>query len=54
MAADNVITDARRIGKPTAAYQNDGVFLKIVTDTGYVRPDFLAVGQAYSGDFSET
>lgn len=53
-AADNVIADTGQIFDTTATNENDRVFLKVVTFSGDVSDDFLAVGQTDFGHFAES
>ena len=52
-AAHDVVAHARQVAHATAAYQNDGVLLKVVTFATDVRGDFLAVGEPNSRHLPE-
>ena len=43
-AADDVITHTRQVFNTTPADQHYAVLLQVMTDTGNVRKDFIAVG----------
>src|ERR1700754_968159 len=53
-AADDVVTDTRKVLNAAATDHDDGVFLKVVTFAGDVTNDFEAVGQADLGDLTQS
>ena len=52
-ASDDVVTDTGKVLDTAAADHNNAVLLKIVADTGNVCGDFIAVGQADTGDLTQ-
>ena len=52
-APDNVVTDAREVFDPAASYEYDAVFLKVMSFSGNVRDDLLAVRQADPSDLPQ-
>ena len=52
-AADDVVTDARQVSDTAAADHHDGVLLQVVTDTGDVGSDLIAIGQTDTGDLTQ-
>ena len=53
-AANDVVTDTRQVLDTTAADHDHRVLLKVMADTGDIRGNFIAVGQANTGDFSQS
>ena len=53
-SADDVVTYAGKVANSSASDENDGVLLKVVTDTGDVAGSFHSVGKSYSGDLTES
>ena len=53
-AADNVIANARKIFNPAAADNHNGMFLQVMAFTRNICGNFLAVGQANSGNFPQS
>ena len=51
--ADDMIANTRKIGDATAANENNGVFLEVMTLAADICPDFLTVSQANTSDFAE-
>ena len=51
---DDVVTDTGKVFHTAAANHDDGVFLKVVAFTGDVRGDFEAVGEAHTGDLTQS
>ena len=43
-ASDDVVAYARKVFDPAAAHQYDAVFLEVMSFTGNVSDDFLAIG----------
>src|SRR3954464_1024958 len=52
-AADDLVADTGEVLHPAAADEHDRVLLEVVTDTGDVRRDLDAAGQAHAGDLAE-
>ena len=52
--SDDVVTYTREILYTSASDENDAVLLKVVTDTGDVRCNFITVGKLYSCDLSHS
>ena len=48
--ADDVVTHTREVLDTAAADHDDGVLLQVMADTGDVRGNFIAIGQAHTGD----
>lgn len=53
-SSDDVVTAAGEILDSSASDKNNGVFLKVMSDTGNVSGYFLTVGELYSGDLSHS
>src|SRR5947207_3978516 len=53
-SADDVVAHAGKILHASAPNHHDRVLLKVVTDSGDVRRDFDAIGQANARDFSKS
>jgi len=51
-ATDNVVLPAGEVTDAATAYQDDGVFLQIMTFAADIRCNFLAVGKAHAGNLS--
>jgi hypothetical protein len=51
-ATDKVVSDARKVSDTAASYQNNGVFLQVVTFTGDIGGYFRSVGQTDTGNFT--
>jgi len=51
---DDVVTDTGKVFHTAAADHHDGVFLKVVAFAGDVSGYFDTVGQAYTGDLTES
>ena len=49
-----MITHTRKVLHPSAANENDGVFLEVVAFTADVGDDFESVGKANLGHFTES
>jgi hypothetical protein len=52
-AADDVVTDTRKVLDAATADQDDGVLLEVVAFTTDVSPDFVAVAQADTGNLTK-
>jgi hypothetical protein len=52
-ATDDVITDSWKIFYPSSSNENNGMFLKIVTNPRDVCGDLDSIGQSHSGNFSK-
>ena len=52
-AADDVVTNTRQVSYSAASDENDGVLLKVMSDTGNVGRSLQTVGKSYSGDLAE-
>ena len=53
-AANDVVTHTRKVLDTTAADHNHRVLLQVVADTGDVRGDLVTIGQADTGDFTQS
>ena len=52
-SADDVVTASGKVTYTAAANKNDGVLLKVMTDSGDVGGCLKAVGKSYSGDLTK-
>ncbi len=48
-----VVPHARKVFNTTASYEDDGVLLEIMTDTGDIGGDFISIGKTHPCDFSQ-
>jgi hypothetical protein len=52
-AADDVVSNAGKVLDATAPYENDRMFLKIVTDTGDIGGYLHPVGEPHASDLAQ-
>jgi hypothetical protein len=52
-AADDVVSNAGKVLDTTAPYENDRMFLKVVTDSGDIGGHLHPVGEPYASDLAE-
>jgi hypothetical protein len=52
-AANDVVTNARKIFYPATADENNRVLLEVVTDSRNVRRNFVTIREANTGNFTE-
>jgi len=53
-AANDVITNARKVLNPTTAYENDAVLLKVMSDSSDISGNFDTVRQANTSVFPKS